>query len=80
VVDAADYVLWRNGGPLQNEVNAPGVVNDQDYIEWKARFGNISGSGNSNGSGSVPEPNSIAFLIVLVVGMGMVRRDGSVRV
>src|SRR3954468_9066969 len=24
VVDAADYVLWRNGGPLQNEVDTPG--------------------------------------------------------
>ena len=27
VVDAADYVLWRKGGPLQNEVDTPGTVN-----------------------------------------------------
>ena len=26
-VDAADYVLWRNGGPLQNESDMPGTVN-----------------------------------------------------
>ena len=30
-VDAADYVLWRNGGPLQNEVDTPGTVNGADY-------------------------------------------------
>ena len=27
IVDSADYVLWRNGGPLQNEVDNPGTVN-----------------------------------------------------
>ena len=43
-VDAADYVLWRKGGPLQNEVDTPGVVNAADYTAWRARFGN-SGSG-----------------------------------
>ena len=26
------------GGPLQNEVHNPGVVNSQDYLEWRARF------------------------------------------
>ncbi len=30
-VDAADYVLWRKGGPLLNEVNSPGTVNAADY-------------------------------------------------
>ena len=41
-VDAADYVLWRNGGPLQNEVDTPGVVNAADYTAWRTRFGNSS--------------------------------------
>ena len=40
-VDAADYVLWRNGGPLANEVDTPGTVNADDYTEWRARFGNL---------------------------------------
>ena len=35
VVDAADYVLWRKGGPLQNQVDDPDHVNMQDYIEWR---------------------------------------------
>ena len=39
-VDAADYVVWRNGGPLANEVTAPGTVNADDYTDWRARFGN----------------------------------------
>ena len=41
-VDAADYVLWRNGGPLANEVDQPTIVNEADYTEWRARF-NIPG-------------------------------------
>ena len=30
-VDAADYVLWRNGGPLANEVADPGTISPADY-------------------------------------------------
>ena len=42
-VDAADYVVWRNGGPLQNEGASIGVINDLDYTFWRERFGNSSG-------------------------------------
>ena len=41
-VDGADYVLWRNGGPLANEVADPGTVSPADYAAWRARFGNVS--------------------------------------
>ncbi len=65
-VDAADYVLWRNGGPLANEVNAPGTVNAADYTAWRARFGNTSGSGGGAIvlGGAVPEPTG-AVLVLL---------------
>ena len=54
-VDAADYVLWRKGGPLANEVDNAGVVNAQDYTEWQARFGNSNpGSGSSLRPAAVP--------------------------
>ena len=43
-VDAADYVQWRNGGPLQNEVATVGTVTPEDYTEWRSRFGNPPGS------------------------------------
>ncbi|MFH7813508.1 hypothetical protein ACH0C8_16530, partial [Acetobacter lovaniensis] len=59
-VDAADYVLWRKGGPLQNEVNTPGTVDPSDYDAWRARFGNVTaGSGSGSlGAGAVPEPST----------------------
>lgn len=64
-VDAADYVLWRKGGPLQNEVDTPNTVNAADYTEWRARFGNPPGSGAGVGSGSaVPEPASGAMILL----------------
>jgi hypothetical protein len=39
IVDAADYVLWRKGGPLENDPT-PGVQ-PGDYNYWRARFGNV---------------------------------------
>ena len=36
-VDAADYVVWRHGEPLQNEVDMPSTVNAADYTAWRAR-------------------------------------------
>ncbi len=68
VVDMADYVLWRNGGPLQNESASPGVVDAADYTYWRSRFGATSGSGSSLGEGSaVPEPLSLGLLAIAVV-------------
>jgi hypothetical protein len=60
-VDAADYVLWRNGGPLHNQVDDPDQVNFQDYLAWQSRFGNVvSGAGSALDSNSaVPEPTAI---------------------
>jgi hypothetical protein len=72
VVDAADYVLWRNGGPLQNEVNTVGTVDASDYTAWRARFGNTSGAGSSIAAQGVPEPNAVLLLAIgLFVGSGV---------
>jgi hypothetical protein len=62
VVDGADYVVWRNGGPLLNEVADVGTVSPADYTEWRSRFGNTSGSGL--GSGAVPEPTGYVLWLV----------------
>jgi hypothetical protein len=53
VVDAADYVVWRNNNGSQEE-----------YDEWRANFGNTAGSGAAAGvslssGSSVPEPTSL---------------------
>ena len=63
-VDAADYILWRKGAPLANEVDAPGTVSFPDYTAWRARFGNTSGlgaNGTANAS-TVPEPAPVFLL------------------
>lgn len=40
VVDAADYVVWRKGGTLQNDPT-PGVQAG-DYNYWRARYGSAA--------------------------------------
>jgi hypothetical protein len=74
IVDAADYVLWRNGGPLLNDPT-PGVQ-PADYTFWRSRFGATSGSGSGGQSASfVPEPGAAALLTMLMMfGIGYVRR------
>jgi hypothetical protein len=37
-VDAADYVIWRKGGPIANDVT-PAEVNVDDYDIWVDHFG-----------------------------------------
>ena len=76
VVDAADYVLWRKGGPLQNEVATIGSVTPEDYTAWRARFGNTSGSGSSAMVNSeVPEPTTLTSAVLVLVCLGVVRRN-----
>jgi hypothetical protein len=66
VVDAADYVLWRD--TLSQSVtagtgadgNGDGMVTQTDYNIWRGQFGMTSGAGLSETT--VPEP-SVAFLV-----------------
>jgi hypothetical protein len=64
-VDAADYVVWRDGGPLMNEGASTGMVDVEDYNFWRARFGATSGSGSI---AAVPEPGSA---LLLLAGFGV---------
>jgi hypothetical protein len=57
-VDAADYVLWRDGGPLQNDPTEG--VQDEDYDVWKANFGNPGASSSlATETNPIPEPSTL---------------------
>jgi hypothetical protein len=66
-VDGADYVAWRNGGPLQNETVTPGSITPEDYALWRANFGITVGGGAGNGmlASAVPEPASASLLVAV---------------
>jgi hypothetical protein len=73
-VDAADYVLWRNGGPLQNEGVTPGTATPEDYAFWRARFG-VSTTGSAAATAAaVPEPVAITPAMLLAWAVLFVRR------
>jgi hypothetical protein len=60
VVDAADYVAWRNS---PNDFGgSPG-----GYNTWRTSFGNHSGSGSGLNSANVPEPATGALAIMCSV-------------
>jgi hypothetical protein len=72
-VDAADYVLWRNGGPLQNEGVTPNSVTAEDYSFWRSRFGMTAGSGASSVAATavaVPEPSAGWLAVFLLTAVG----------
>ncbi len=76
VVDAADYVLWRKGGPLQFEVDTPGSVDAADYTAWRTRFGNTT-AGVGSGSimiTAVPEPATIVLIVLGVLAVPVLPR------
>lgn len=73
VVDAADYVVWREAFGTNNTLSgngdetdgSAGVVDDADYQYWRARFGN-SGPAASAGLITVPEPVFAPLLVGMI--------------
>jgi probable HAF family extracellular repeat protein len=55
-VDAADYVVWRDGGGTP-----------QEYETWRAHFGQIAAAAaSSRSSVAVPEPTSMPLMLLIV--------------
>jgi hypothetical protein len=82
VVDAADYVLWRNTSGQSGispgtgaDGNSSGAIDSGDYDYWRARFGNPAGSGSLAATGSsIPEPTSALLLIAGTIAHCLRRR------
>jgi len=73
VVDAADYVVWRNTSgqgatpPGSGaDGNANGTIDSGDFNFWKSKFGNPVPGAASGSSFAVPEPSSLTLLVVLL--------------
>lgn len=71
VVDAADYTLWRDGGPLSNEAASFGVVDEADFALWKERFGNSLGG--AAGAAALPEAGTLAMLMFVATVLAHLR-------
>jgi hypothetical protein len=79
VVDAADYVVWRNAGATDTLPNDPtaGTVDATDYATWKANFGKTpSGSGSLTG-GTVPEPTAGVLGLIAMMAVTIFSRKRS---
>ncbi len=73
VVDAADYVVWRETlsqtvSPSSSgaDGNANGTIDSGDYDFWHARYGNTMGAGTATAGYAVPEPECLAVLVAAV--------------
>ena len=73
VVDAADYVVWRDNEGTTNMLpndSIGGEIGAAHYNQWRAYFGQSAASGAALGRPSrevVPEPRCL-FLVCLGVG------------
>jgi T5SS/PEP-CTERM-associated repeat protein len=79
VVDAADYVVWRdNQGTTHALPNDPigGTIGSLQYDQWRAHFGQTAGRGTSaTANVAVPEPASLLLLAAAASAICVRRRD-----
>ena len=83
VVDAADYVVWRDeledGGVGRSDGNQDGDIDAADYDLWKANFGQTS-AGSSITASATPEPTSVLSLLLgilpIMIGRNTAARQG----
>lgn len=82
IVDAADYVLWRDsagqsGNGLSTDGNGDGTVNEADHEYWRKHFGKSAsgaGVGQAALTSAVPEPISQTLLGLAALLLSVVRR------
>jgi hypothetical protein len=76
VVDAADYVVWRKGGTLQNEVETINSNTPEDYTAWRARCGNDAAAAAAGLTASgVPEPSATGLVVIAALVVRLSTND-----
>jgi hypothetical protein len=75
VVDTRDYVVWRNGDPLQNEGGVTlGANTPEDYQTWRANYGRTP-AGAAIAAGVPEAATLVSAAIALLLGC-VCRRPG----
>jgi hypothetical protein len=84
VVDAGDYVVWRETAGKSvtpgsgADGNNDGMITTEDYNIWRSHYGLLSGAGMSGAT--VPEPSQIKlaaeFCIAVLTVARSSRRNG----
>ncbi len=78
IVDAADYVVWRDRfgmSSLTNEEVSPTTVDTADYLYWRERFGATTpGGAGATVAAAVPEPVSAGLFVFVSFVMQRIRR------
>lgn len=72
IVDAADYLVWRNNlgqgeWLLNGNGNGDGTIDTADYELWKDNYGDTAPGALATAPQSVPEPSTLAFAIGAVL-------------
>jgi T5SS/PEP-CTERM-associated repeat protein len=73
VVDAADYVMWRNSAgtmsSLPNDGGIGGTIGAAHYNLWRTNFGHIAGSAaGASATAAVPE-SAASLQMILAIGV-----------
>jgi hypothetical protein len=78
VVDAADYVVWRdrlgqNVALPNRDQNNNGPISNADYNSWRSNFGRTNLGSSSLSSSTVPEPSALAMLLLSMLFLVVAR-------
>ncbi len=77
VVDAADFVLWRDRKDsttdLRADGNGNGIIDAADYDVWYSRFGTSYAGSADLAHTPVPEPSSIALCLGGMLALAVLR-------
>jgi hypothetical protein len=77
VVDAADFVVWRQNLNTTNTIpndSTPESISSVDYDIWRAAFGNGASGGGAGAGSAVPEPGTLFGALTVAMIAGSCRR------